>query len=156
MYEIVEASSEDHIKAVKNLFLEYARWLDFPLCFQGFDEELSGLPGKYTPPEGRLYLVLDEGKYTGCIGLRRFEGKICEMKRLYVKPAYRGKGIGNALIQKITNEAKAIGYRTMRLDTIRERMRNAVTLYEKHGFLEIDAYYDNPNPHTLYMELKLS
>ncbi len=156
MYEIIDVTSEEHIKAVKELFLEYAKWLDFPLCFQGFDEELAGLPGKYTPPEGRLYLVLDDGNYAGCIGLRKFEEGICEMKRLYVRPEFRGTGIGDALIQKVILEAKEIGYVTMRLDTIKERMQKAVSLYEKHGFIEIEAYYDNPNPHTLYMELKLT
>lgn len=156
MYEIIKATSEEHINAVRELFLEYAKWLDFPLCFQGFDEELAGLPGKYAPPDGRLYLVLEDGKYGGCIGLRKFDEGICEMKRLYVRPEFRGKRIGDALIEKVILEAKKICYKKMRLDTIKERMQQAVSLYEKHGFVEIEAYYENPNPHTLYMELKLS
>ncbi len=155
MYEIIEATSENEIEEVRTLFLEYANWLDFSLCFQGFDEELAELPGKYSPPDGRLYLAVSGGKYAGCIGLRRFKDGVCEMKRLYVRPEFRGLGIGNALIEKIIADAKAIGYEKMRLETIKERMGKAVEIYEERGFVKIEAYYDNPNPHTLYMELDL-
>lgn len=156
MYEIIEAKSAKEIEEVRKLFLEYAAWLDFSLCFQGFDKELAGLPEKYSPPDGRLYLAISGGKYAGCIGLRKFGEGICEMKRLYVRPEFRGLGIGNALIEKIITDSKAIGYKKMRLDTIKEKMGKAVEIYMKNGFVEIEAYYENPYPHTLYMELDLS
>lgn len=155
MYEIKEVKTQKDIKAIQSLFLEYASWLDFPLCFQGFDKELATLPGKYSVPEGRLYLVTADGKDAGCIGLRKFSDGVCEMKRLYVRPDYRGTGIGKALVERIIEDAKAIGYQKMRLDTIKEKMGKAVEIYKEHGFIEIDAYYENPNPHTLYMELDL-
>jgi ribosomal protein S18 acetylase RimI-like enzyme len=155
LYEIIEARSKQEIDEIRSLFLEYANWLDFSLCFQGFDKELAELPGKYSPPDGRLYLAVSSGKYAGCIGMRKLEGSICEMKRLYVRPEFRGLGIGKLLIEKIIKDAKNTGYDKMRLDTIKEKMFNAVKLYEEQGFVEIDAYNDNPTPHTLYMELDL-
>jgi carbonic anhydrase len=90
LYEIIEAKSKKEIDEIRSLFLEYANWLDFSLCFQGFDKELADLPGKYSPPYGRLYLAVSSGKYAGCIGLRKFEDGVCEMKRLYVRPEFRG------------------------------------------------------------------
>jgi GNAT superfamily N-acetyltransferase len=101
LFEIKEVVTQEDIKAIQTLFLEYAAWLDFPLCFQGFDKELATLPGKYSPPDGRLYLVTADGKYAGCIGLRKFSDGVCEMKRLYVKPAARGKGIEKALVARM-------------------------------------------------------
>lgn len=154
-YEIIEAKSGNEISAVRDLFIEYAEWLDVSLCFQNFDEELATLPGRYAPPEGRLYLVKSNGKYTGCAGLRKIDDGICEMKRLYLKPEMRGSGIGKKLVQLLIDEARDIGYKSMRLDTIKEKMPNAVDIYEKFGFKKIDKYYDNPNPHTLFMELVL-
>jgi putative acetyltransferase len=154
-YEIIEAYSPQEIEAAGNLFLEYQKWLNIPLCFQGFEEEIAGLPGKYAPPEGRLYLIKLGNNYIGCIGLRKISEGICEMKRLYVKPEHQGHGLGKKLVELIVDEAKKSGYNKMRLDTIKEKMPNAVDIYEKHGFKKIDAYYDNPNPHTLYMELNL-
>lgn len=153
-YQIIEVSSKEEIKAVKALFLEYQKWLNVSLCFQGFNEELAGLPGKYAPPEGRLYLVKAGNEYIGCIGLRKISNGICEMKRLYIKPEHQGRGLGKKLVQLLIEDAKQIGYSSMRLDTIKEKMPNAVDIYEKHGFKKIEKYYDNPNPHTLFMELK--
>lgn len=155
MYEIKEVTSKDDIKSIQTLFLEYAEWLSLPLCFQRFDKELATLPGKYSPPEGRLYLVTVDGENAGCIGLRKFSDGICEMKRLYVRTESRGNGIGKALVERIIEDAKSIGYDKMRLDTIRERMGSAIKIYYDNGFKEIEAYYDNPTPHTLYMELDL-
>jgi len=156
LLELKIAQTTDEIKLIKELFLEYAAWLDFPLCFQGFDEELATLPGKYTLPSGRLYLAYWNGKLAGCIGLRKIEGDTCEMKRLYIKPDFRGFGIGKMLVKKIIEEAKQEKYARMRLDTIREKMEKAVKIYEDHGFIEIEAYYNNPDPNTLYMELDLT
>lgn len=154
-YNIIEASSPDEINGARELFLEYQKWLNVSLCFQDFDKELAELPGKYASPEGRLYLVKHGEDYIGCIGLRKISHGICEMKRLFIKPEHQGHGLGKKLVEFIINDAKDIGYKLMRLDTIKEKMPNAVDIYEKHGFKKIDKYYDNPNPHTLYMELEL-
>jgi carbonic anhydrase len=155
-YKIIAAESSDEIEEVRKLFLEYAEWLGFSLCFQNFDEELATLPGKYSSPEGRLYLVKTGNKYIGCIGLRKYENEICEMKRLYIKPEARGLGIGHKLVELIINDAKKIGYKKMRLDTIKNQMAAAIEIYKKNGFVETESYYKNPDPHTLYMELDLN
>lgn len=154
-YEIIEAETPHDIAAAKELFLEYQKWLNVSLCFQDFETELATLPGKYGRPKGRLFLVRSGDDYKGCIGLREIAEGVCEMKRLYIKPELRGFGIGKDLVDLVITEAKQIGYKSMRLDTIKEKMPNAVDIYEKFGFKKIEAYYDNPNPHTLYMELEL-
>ncbi|MEO8512848.1 MAG: GNAT family N-acetyltransferase [Ignavibacteria bacterium] len=155
MYDIIEVNNVELVDETKLLFREYEKWLNVSLCFQGFEEELNTLPGKYTPPEGRLYIVRDDNSYSGCIALRKLEDGICEMKRLYLKSESRGKGIGIALVSKVIQDAKDIGYKKMKLDTIKEKMPNAVDMYERYGFVKIERYYDNPNPHTLFMELDL-
>lgn len=156
MYEIIEVNSPELVEETRLLFKEYEKWLDVSLCFQGFEEELKTLPGKYAPPEGRLYIVKFDDNYSGCIALRKLENGICEMKRLYLREKIRGKGIGRKLVEKIINDAKEIGYDKMRLDTIKDKMPNAVDMYERYGFVKIERYYDNPNPHTLFMELELN
>ena len=156
MHEILEVNSTELIEETKQLFRDYEKWLNVSLCFQGFEEEVNTLPGKYAHPDGRLYIVKYDDKYSGCIGLRKLEDGICEMKRLYLKPELRGKGIGNELVSLIIQDARNIGYSKMRLDTIKEKMPNAVRLYEKYGFHKTEKYYDNPNPHTLFMELDLT
>jgi putative acetyltransferase len=156
MYEIIAVINDELIAETKLLFREYEKWLNLSLCFQGFEDEVNSLPGKYAPPNGRLYIVRSSDKYCGCIALRKNENGICEMKRLYLKQESRGKGIGKALVSKIIQDAKDIGYNKMRLDTIKEKMPNAVKMYERYGFTETDPYYYNPNPHTLFMELDLT
>ena len=155
MIEIIHASSDDHIKQAKLLFIEYASSLDFDLCFQNFDKEIDEMPGKYSPPDGRLLLALSDDEYAGCIALRKIEEGICEMKRLFVRPEFRSQQIGKLLTDKIIDEARTIGYTKMRLDTIENKMKEAVNLYKSYGFYEIDAYYDNPETGVLYMELIL-
>lgn len=149
------ATTPDDILAARELFIEYQRWLNVSLCFQGFDKELADLPGAYAPPGGRLYLVEAEGGLCGCIALRPMKDEgVCEMKRLYVREEFRGRGIGKMLAQHIVTEAKNIGYRTMRLDTL-QQMETARSLYRQLGFTDIPAYYSNPLDEVVYLELEL-
>jgi putative acetyltransferase len=154
-FSIVPAESADQIARVRELFLEYAQSLGFSLCFQSFDKELAELPGKYAPPAGRLFLAEFEGQAAGCGALHKLEDGICEMKRLYLRPQFRGKGLGRTLTDHIISEARAIGYRAMRLDTVETAMKDAVALYRRMGFREIQPYCDNPIASALYMELDL-
>jgi putative acetyltransferase len=156
MIRIVQAETESQITEAKRMFREYETWLGMSLCFQGFEGELDGLPGRYAPPEGRLYLAyLDDDEPAGCIALRKLEDGICEMKRLFLRENARGHGLGNLLIEKLIADAGAIGYEKMRLDTYPLKMGKAVSLYESHGFYEIPMYYDNPYEGVLFMELVL-
>ena len=154
MLRIVETFSEQDITHIRALFKEYNDSLGFDLSFQNFDKEFAELPGKYTPPEGRLLLAIYDEKIAGCVALRKFENDICEMKRLYVRKEFRRKGIGKALSLAIINAAREIGYSYMKLDTV-PWMREAITLYHSLGFSDISAYRYNPIPGTVYMELKL-
>jgi putative acetyltransferase len=153
---MTQASSPTQIAQVRELFLEYAKSLGFSLCFQNFDRELAGLPGDYSPPDGRLLIAEYEGEVAGCVALHKLEPGICEMKRLYLRPAFRGKSLGRRLAETILNEARSIGYQTLRLDTVERVMREAVGLYRALGFREIAPYRANPMEGTLYMELVLS
>jgi putative acetyltransferase len=152
---ITQAESAAQIAQVRELFLEYAQSLNFSLCFQNFDQELAGLPGDYAPPQGRLLLAESEGQLAGCVALHGIEPGICEMKRLYLRPEFRGKGRGRALAERIIAEARQIGYRRMRLDTVEPVMKDAVAMYHRLGFKEIASYCANPMAGTLYMELEL-
>jgi len=150
-----QAESPSQIARARELFLEYARSLGFRLCFQNFDKELADLPGDYAPPAGRLLLAEYEGQIAGCAGLHKLEAGICEMKRLYLRPQFRGKGLGRALADRIIAEARAIGYQRMRLDTVEPVMKDAVAMYRSIGFREIAPYCDNPIAGALYLELLL-
>lgn len=150
-----QAGSPSQVARVRELFLEYAQSLGFGLCFQNFDKELADLPGDYAPPAGRLLLAEYEGQIAGCVGLRRLEAGICEMKRLYLRPQFRGKGLGSALADRIIAEARAIGYQRMRLETVEPVMKDAVAMYHRIGFREIAPYCDNPIAGGLYLELRL-
>lgn len=154
MLEIKAAQSYDEIKTIKELFEEYAQSLNFSLCFQNFDEELKNLPGEYSSPEGTLLLAKYNGLPAGCVGLRKIENDICEMKRLYVRNNFRGLHIGKLLANKIIEEGKRIGYKKMRLDTV-DTMKAAQTLYKSLGFYEISPYGYHPIEKTIYMELEL-
>ena len=142
-------------RPVRELFEEYADSLGFDLCFQGFDQELATLPGLYAPPSGRLLLARLEGRPVGCVGLRALEHGICELKRLYVRPAARGGGAGTLLTDAVIAEARAEGYERMRLDTIAPIMERAVAGYRRRGFVEIPPYAENPIEGALYLELAL-
>ncbi len=156
MIKIFQAETSEQIKEIQKLFREYEKWLGLDICFQGFEEELANLPGKYAKPNGRLFIASVDGKIAGCIALRKLEENICEMKRLYLRDDFRGSGLGNKLIEKLIEEARLIGYQKMRLDTLPGKMNKAVRLYESHGFRQIPAYYHNPYGETLYLELDLS
>jgi putative acetyltransferase len=150
-----EAESPAQITQAREIFLEYAQSLGFSLCFQNFDQELAELPGKYAPPDGRLLLAKYEGEFAGCVALRKLGPGICEMKRLFLRAQFRGKGLGRALCEKILTEARQIGYRKMRLDTVEPIMKDAVAMYRKLGFKEVAPYCSNPIVGALYMELAL-
>ena len=152
---MVAASSPAQIAQTRELFLEYAASLGFSLCFQNFDAELAGLPGDYAPPEGRLLLTEWEGQLAGCGALHKLEADICEMKRLYLRPQFRGKGLGRTMAERLIAEAREMGYRRMRLDTVGPVMKDAVAMYRRLGFKEIAPYRENPMAGTLYMELEL-
>ena len=151
----MQAESAAHIAAIRELFLEYANSLGFSLCFQSFDQELAALPGDYAPPDGRLLLATSSGQPAGCVALHKLAPEICEMKRLYVRPQFRGKGLGRELAQKIIAEAGDVGYKRLRLDTVDPVMKTAVAVYRQLGFCEIPPYRPNPIAGALYMELQL-
>jgi GNAT superfamily N-acetyltransferase len=155
MIHFVQAASPDLIERARDLFREYEAWIQVDLCFQSFEKELAGLPGSYAAPEGRLLLVFDDGRLAGGVALRKIGEGVCEMKRLFVRPEFHGKGLGHQLIDQVVKEAREIGYQRMRLDTLPPRMNKAIALYRRLGFKEIEPYYDNPVPGALFMELPL-
>ena len=165
---IFQVETEAQIEQARELFREYAQSLGFSLCFQSFDKELAELPGDYTPPYGRLLLASYQNNLAGCVALHPVGGattdpdairgrrvRICEMKRLYLRQKFRGKSLGRALAERVITEAREIGYSHMRLDTIATTMADAVVLYRRLGFYEIQPYRENPIASVLYMELKL-
>lgn len=157
MLTIVQAETAAQVATARELIEEYAAWLDFKLCFQGFEGEMRSMPGKYAPPAGRLLLALWDGRPAGVIALRPLdEPGLCEMKRLYVRPEFRGHNIGRMLAERVIREAAEIGYSRMRLDTVAGKMDSAIAMYRELGFRETDPYYQTPVGHTLFMELALN
>lgn len=153
---IYQANSDDDIQLARGLFEEYAGGIGISLCFQNFDQELKNLPGDYAPPDGRLLLATnDDQQLAGCIALRKLEPGVCEMKRLFLRPAYRGQGLGKLLVEAIIDEARKLGYTRMRLDTLPGRMDTAIALYRSIGFVEIGPYCANPVEGAKFMELNL-
>jgi ribosomal protein S18 acetylase RimI-like enzyme len=153
--KLKEAKSEEEIQQARQLFEEYAAWLGINLCFQNFDKELAELPGDYASPTGRLVLATENDKTVGCVAVRKIGDNICEMKRLYVRPEFRGKRLGRMLAEKIIEAAREIGYSRMRLDTLPGKMDNAIAMYRSLGFKNIDPYYNNPVEDAAFMELVL-
>jgi len=151
------ATGEADYATVRRLFREYVDWLGVDLSFQNFEGELAGLPGAYAPPRGRLLIAGDgddDQEGAGCVALRPLDEETCEMKRMYVRPAHRGTGLGRRLALTIMEEARAIGYRRMRLDTL-ERLTTAQKLYESLGFREIAQYGSHPVPGSKFYEVNL-
>ncbi len=155
MLNFVQAETSAQLDEVRELWREYAAWLEVDLCFQDFEKELIELPGRYAPPKGRLLLALSDGKPAGCIALREIGEGVCEMKRLYVRTEFRGQGIGRQLTALLIEEARRIGYARMQLDTLPSKMQQAAEVYRSFGFREIEPYYHNPIAGAVYMELAL-
>ena len=151
-----QANTPEDIERARGLFEEYAAGLGISLCFQNFDQELKNLPGDYSPPDGRLLLAAEDDALAGCIALRKLEPGVCEMKRLFLRPAYRGRGLGKLLVESIISEARNLGYTRMRLDTLPGRMDTAIALYHSIGFVEIGPYCENPVEGAKFMELNLN
>ena len=153
---MIQAQTPEEVGNARKLFEEYANWIEISLCFQNFDQELANLPGGYAPPSGRLLLAVENDETMGCVALRKIGEGIGEMKRLYVRPAFRGRGLGHMLTERLIAEAKEIGYQTLRLDTMPGKMDRAIAMYRSFGFQEIPAYYTNPVADATFMELDLS
>lgn len=155
MIEIIEANTDERIAQAKALFQEYAESLGFDLCFQDFAVEMDRFPEQYSPPTGGLLLALAQGQPIGCVGVRYFDEGVCEMKRLYVRPQFRGKHAGRKLAEAAIAAGKTLGYKHLRLDTLRT-MERANQLYKTLGFVEIGPYRENPIEGAVYMELRLN
>ena len=154
--KFIQATTAEEINVARELFQEYAAALNIDLCFQNFTQEVAGLPGDYALPGGRLLLAIVGEQVAGCVALRALDDGVCEMKRLYVRPAFRRIGLGRKLVQTIVDAAREIGYERMRLDTLPGKMDQAISLYRFLGFKEIEPYYHNPVPSATFMELTLS
>lgn len=154
MPTILQAATPGEIAQARELFLEYGATPDFGVCFKGFEEEVRGLPGMYAPPEGRLLLAYADGEAAGCIGLRKMEPGVCEVRRLYVRPQSRGQRLGRTLAEAIIAQARQAGYHTARLGTL-PVMKEAIALYQSLGFARAAPYKDSALEGAIYMELAL-
>jgi len=150
MPQLLQAERRDHIEIVRELLREYERALGVDLCFQGFATELETLPGNYAPPSGRLLIAWHAGHAVGCVALQRVDAQRGEMKRLYVRPAARGLGLGRTLVERVLDDARVIGYKRVVLDTL-PTMIEAQRLYEQFGFVDIEPYRANPIVGTRYL-----
>ncbi len=159
MLRIIPTLSDANLSQARNLFREYALMPGVAPCVEDFEREVVSLPGLYAPPGGRLLLAMQDsagnsGEAIGCVALRRFDQEACEMKRLYVRPAFRGQGAARELVKELIAVARSIGYQRMLLDTL-PSMQEAHKLYGTLGFREISSYQKNPIPGALFFELAL-
>ncbi len=152
--ELIQASSARDLERVRELFREYQRWVDEPCCFTSFEQELAGLPGEYGAPSGRLFLALEDGLPAGCAAFRKIDAERGEMKRLYVRPSFQGKGLGRRLALAAIEAARATACQTLLLDTL-PKMASAIALYRELGFARRGAYSSQPTPGALFFELRL-
>ncbi len=148
------AESGEPLNTIRELFREYEQYIGVDLCFQDFENELKSLPGAYSRPQGRLYLIESGGEIAGCAALRKFDETACEMKRLYVRENFRGRGLGREAAELIVADARKIGYERMMLDTL-PTMTEAIALYESLGFIKVPEYRENPIVGAVFMEMKL-
>lgn len=152
--EIIIATTPADFATGKQLFLEYAESLGFSICFQNFEQELADIQVQYGAPNGCLLLVLNGETTVGCAGVRRWNDDIAELKRMYLKPETRGKGMGRELLQTALEHARQLGYRNIRLDTL-PTMKAAIAIYRESGFTDIPAYRENPIEGAIYLEKQL-
>ncbi len=152
--KIVEARTPKHYEAAIELFEAYAAGLGIDLKFQKFDHELQALPQMYGPPQGELFLIENESVFIGCTAIRQLDDATCELKRMFIRPAFRGQHLGNELMEAAFEKARQLGYKTMRLDSLR-RLVAAVKLYQKFGFVEISPYNFNPENDVVYFEKEI-
>ena len=152
---IIQAETSADLQHVRELFAEYVEWLGINLCFQNYEKELAELPGDYALPDGRLLIAYAGDTVAGCVALRNLGDGVCEMKRLYVRPAFRGERLGWKLVELVLEEARKIGYERIRLDTLPGKMDRAIDMYRVLGFNDIEPYYHNPVTGATFMELTL-
>lgn len=153
-FEKVVESGAPEIEVLRGLMLEYQTELGVDLCFQSFQEEMANLPGQYAPPSGLLVLILANSQPAGCIAIRQLDNTTCEMKRMYVRPDFRGQGIAKSACEFLISEARNLGYQEMKLDTLRT-LTPAISLYQSLGFAECAAYNDGADLDIVYFSLKL-
>ena len=153
--KLIEVKTDKGVQQARRLFEEYAAWLGFSLCFQNFDKELAELPGDYAPPNGCLLLAIENDQVMGCVALRKIGEGTGEMKRLYVRPEFRGKGLGRTLTERVIEVARDMGYLRLRLDTLPGKMDQAIAIYRSLGFKDIERYYNNPYEEAAFMQLIL-
>lgn len=153
--KLITVVSEQSFVELRKLIVEYAKDLGVDLCFQNFNEELDTLPAHYGQPFGASALLVDEkGVYFGCVGIRKFKDNIAELKRMYIRKDYRGKGYGEELLKFSIESARKLSYQSLRFDTLKT-LKPAISLYKKYGFKEIEGYRDNPYEDVVYMGLEL-
>jgi len=152
--EIILVHSETEYEAAKRLFIDYQKELDVDLCFQSFNEELEKLPDHYGPPNGGLILLKKEDHYFACAGVRKIGPQICELKRMYVEPEFRGNGYSKIILDEIFKIARTLKYQKMQLDTL-PKLKAGIHLYQRNGFYEISSYYPNPIEGVQYFEKDL-
>ncbi len=154
MTEYVQAKTTEQFEDARKLFMEYAETLDCSPCLQSIEKELERLPNEYGPPDGRLLLAVHKGKAAGCVAFRKIGDGLCEMRRMYLRPEFRGRKIGKGLAAALLDEARNAGYSRIRLYTL-PSMKEAIMLYHSLGFKDIAPYGEHSIPEAFYMELKL-